>query len=267
MPTKLKHSRSQYNGFGHRFEHVSHCNNPVLIPNQRYCETIHEVSSNECFGDKDGFSFEELRWRSFQSPKKDSRELDPVTWTSMLKTNRNSVQNVCCSVVRNNSDTKLTEHRPKCLDYINTSTTQRLAQLWTNSPLPKPRSPITEDKLFTPSLESKEDNAKQFPPIILREVKKRSILTVNEPSGLPLEQPATLFTNRTWFLTENISNQFGFQPTFYGVAPVFEEGNFYAELFHYPTVPPKTKPVNLRTKKNFKQLFSPYSRNRKNVFY
>lgn len=264
MPTKLKYSRSHHNGFGH--QPVSHRSNPVLMPNQRYCETIYEVSSNEYF--EDVFSFEELRWKNLQSPKKDSREPDI---SSMEKTNLNrlSVQNVLgelqkrCSVARNSSDTKLTENRSFCLENVNTSTTQRLEQFWSNLPLPKP----TQDRLFTPSSVSEEVNANH--PITPREVKKRSILTINEPSVLPSEQPAPFFTNRSWFLTENISNQFGFQPTFYGVAPVFEEGNFYAELFQYPTVPPKTNTttVNLRTKKNFKQFFSPYSRNRKNGFY
>lgn len=256
MPIKLKYSRSQHNGFGH--QPVSHWSNPVLMPNRRYCETIYEVSSNENL--EDGFSFEELRWKNLHSPKKDSREPE------MEKTNLNrpSVQNVLgelqkrCSVVRNSSETKLTENRSFCLE--NVSNTQRLEQFWSNLPLPKP----TQDRLFTPSSVSKANQ-----PITPREVKKRSILTINEPSFLPSEQPAPLFTNRTWFLTENISNQFGFQPTFYGVAPVFEEGNFYAELFQHPTVPPKTHTttVNLRSKKNFKQLFSPYSRSRKNGFY
>lgn len=252
MPTKLKQSRSQHNGFGHKFQPVNY---PALMPNQHNCETIHEVSSNEYFGDKDGFSFEELRWKNCQSLKKSGGDLD---WTSsMQKPNTNRVLG---EVVRNNSDTKLTENRSFCFENLNTR------QLWSNSSMPTSTNLVAPVKLYPPSSESKEVNAKQFEWIIPREVKKRSILTVNEPSTLP--PSTTLFTNRTWFLTENISNQFGFQPTFYGVAPVFEEGNFYAELFQYPTVPPKTdtKPVNLRTKKNFKQIFSPYSRNGKNVF-
>lgn len=169
--------------------------------------------------------------------------------------------------------------------------TRSIDNLCSNS-IPQP-TPITKsyDYLSNRNIQNDAEQPQLLAKISeesseIKPTKERSIHTINEP--VPVQattfqdnnnpylnyhqqqcvpyQPNP-FPNTTWFLHENLSDQFGFNQALSTVQPVFEEGNLYAECYEYPTVPvdlfrtmvAENSPM-VHKKKDFKILFLPYGR-------
>lgn len=140
------------------------------------------------------------------------------------------------------------------------------------------RTPETTEKACNPEVrpvKAKSIHTMNEPTRTFQLIQTRSFSTISKPTDPITTQFAQqtpgqnipLLSNTTWFLQDNISNQFGFNRVLSGVSPVFQQGNLYAECYDFPTVPPDAfhpiMPVGtpiLPKKKEFEHMFFPYGR-------